>query len=321
MVRISVIIPAYNAQEYIERCLDCCINQTFNDFEVIVVNDGSKDTTEKIVKKYTEKYSNIHLVSKSNGGLVNARKSGIEKACGEFIFFLDADDTIEPDTLEILYSHSESYDIVIGNIILEDNKGKKYKLQHFNKLKYGNDNNGMLMNYIEKYVTPSLCGRIIRRSLFDNINIPSDFTVGEDVITNLMIIKEHKIKVGIVNNELYHYIQHESSMVNTYNVTTLLQRSKYIKHIINLIDNEGISDKINYSLSVFVLNEYYSFLRYGGDKNTDKDYERIVKTRFWNNNIIIKMSIWKIIMLYSFKFSNSLGKVYRYLFLYLRNRM
>ena len=321
MVAISIIIPAYNASGYISSCLDSCLIQSFRNYEIIIINDGSIDNTEDIINTYISKYDNIHLISKKNEGPTKARKLGLRIAQGDFIFFLDADDKIEPHTLELLYSYSKEYDIIIGNIVIEDENGEKYKIQHHNTLKYENDKEGMLLNYLEKCVTPSLCCRLIKRTLFDNIDVPERFTIGDDVITNIMIVIKNNVKVYIVDDILYHYIQHLGSIVNTYNEKTLIQRSKYVIFIISLLYNEKISNKLNKSLSVFVLNEYYSFLRYGGNKNIDKYFTNIVRTKFWDKTVIKEMSIWKILMLYSFEISNKFGELYRSLFFYLRNKM
>lgn len=100
MAFLSVIVPIYNAENYLEECIDSIINQTYKDFELILVNDGSTDSSPQICKKYAEKYDFVHLVSKSNGGLVSARKAGLNVANGEYIGWVDADDCIVPEMFE-----------------------------------------------------------------------------------------------------------------------------------------------------------------------------------------------------------------------------
>ena len=102
--KISLIIPVYNVQEYIEKALQSVVNQTFKDFEVIIVNDGSKDQSVEIVKKFIRKYDNFRLINQENQGLSGARNTGLKEAKGEYIAFIDSDDFIENNFLEELYN-------------------------------------------------------------------------------------------------------------------------------------------------------------------------------------------------------------------------
>ena len=108
---ISIIIPMYNSEKYIEKCIESILNNLYKNFEIIVVDDGSTDDSIKIVKKYT----NIKLLYSNHAGPGSARNVGIENASGDFIFFLDSDDTINPNTLKILKNNIKKYDIVNGN--------------------------------------------------------------------------------------------------------------------------------------------------------------------------------------------------------------
>ena len=112
--KVSVIIPAYNAEMFIERAIDSALNQTYNNIEVIVINDGSVDETEKKVSAYVQKYENVKLISTENGGVCQARNIGIESSTGEYLTFLDADDEILPDAVEIMLETAirENADIV-----------------------------------------------------------------------------------------------------------------------------------------------------------------------------------------------------------------
>lgn len=104
MPEISVIIPCFNQGKYIAECLDSVLAQTFTNYEVIIVNDGSTDDSLKIIKQYTNKYKNFRLLDQSNQGVVFARNNAISKAKGKYIYPLDADDKITPECLEKLYN-------------------------------------------------------------------------------------------------------------------------------------------------------------------------------------------------------------------------
>ena len=94
-MKVSVIVPVYNTYDYLNKCLDSLVNQSFKDYEIIIVNDGSTDDSEKIIKKYQKKYSNIKYYYKENGGLSSARNYGIKYANGDYIAFVDSDDYVD----------------------------------------------------------------------------------------------------------------------------------------------------------------------------------------------------------------------------------
>ncbi|MBO5696399.1 MAG: glycosyltransferase family 2 protein, partial [Alphaproteobacteria bacterium] len=103
MPKISVIIPIYNVEKYLRRCLDSVLNQTFTDWQAICVNDGSPDNCADILDEYAKKDSRFIVVNKKNGGLSDARNVGMEHATGDYILYLDSDDFIHPQTMEIAY--------------------------------------------------------------------------------------------------------------------------------------------------------------------------------------------------------------------------
>ncbi len=141
--KISVIIPVYNVENYLRECVDSVLNQTFSDYEIILVDDGSTDISGKICDKYAVKDDRVNVIHKKNGGLSNARNVGLKKAVGEYIYFLDSDDYIKTDALEKLYNTaiSEKADVVFfdGDVFFTDCKpfevmgyerGRKYELDN-----------------------------------------------------------------------------------------------------------------------------------------------------------------------------------------------
>lgn len=117
--KVSIIIPVYNVEKYIRQCLESVINQTYKNIEIIVINDGTKDGSMKIVEEYLED-KRIKIINKNNGGLSSARNKGIEEATGEYIYFLDSDDWIEKDTIEVLVKNSKDVDIIEANFFYFD---------------------------------------------------------------------------------------------------------------------------------------------------------------------------------------------------------
>ena len=139
MAKISVIIPCYNVEKYLAKCLDSLINQTFKDIEIICVNDGATDSTPSILKEFSKKDSRIKVIDKVNGGLSSARNAGLEVVTSPYVAFLDSDDYYELDTLEIAYSAmiENNVDFVCWNICKtwENGEQKEEKLELKGRLK------------------------------------------------------------------------------------------------------------------------------------------------------------------------------------------
>ena len=127
----SIIVPVYNVEKYLVNCLDSIINQTYKNFEIIIINDGSTDNSYSILENYAQNYPNlIRVFSKENGGLGSARNLGIQKAVGRFLWFIDSDDWIEVDALFKLYNVLKNNDfnvLVFDFNIIEEKKKKKKK--------------------------------------------------------------------------------------------------------------------------------------------------------------------------------------------------
>ena len=135
MEKISVIIPVYNVEKFMRNCIDSCINQTYKNLEIILVDDGSTDNSGKICDEYKNKDERIKVIHQKNMGLAGARNSGLDIATGKYIMFLDSDDFYEPNSCEVLYKEIEekNADYVIGNYIHTDYEGVKWENPIFNQ--------------------------------------------------------------------------------------------------------------------------------------------------------------------------------------------
>ena len=320
-MKVSIIIPAYNAASYLPDSIESCINQTHKDIELVIVNDGSKDNTISVVSSYIEKYNFIKLINQSNQGLVSSRRTGIAHANGEYIFFLDADDVIDNETIASLVEHSLNNDIIIADFNIESYDGKKKYRQHINAFKYGNDRESMYINYLSKSVTASLCGRLIKKNIIDDIHTPSIYTIGEDIITNFLILEnEENLKTCIVNLPLYHYIQYSNSMANTQNRQTLDQRLKFLKWIIAFFEKKNATcNSFKDVLSSFILEEYYTFLRNGGLPKYDIALYNYIKNIHMKKEVLSFMPTWQCALLTAFKISPLLGCTFRKIFIIARS--
>ena len=123
-MKFSIVIPVYNVEKYLEQCLNSVLNQTFTDYELICVNDGSTDNSLEILRNFAEKDARIQVISQENGGLSDARNAGIQAAKGDYIFLLDSDDWITENALEVLYENIDNQDFIAfnGERFFEDGK-------------------------------------------------------------------------------------------------------------------------------------------------------------------------------------------------------
>lgn len=210
-ILISVIVPIYNAEKFLPRCIESILDQTFKNFELLLINDGSKDSSLDICKKYLEKFPDkIRVFNNKNMGCSITRNFGIEKSQGKYLLFIDSDDWIEKDMLENMYEKvvSENSDVVITGFLREDNvlntvfkRVPKYKNEPYFWL-----DTETLIEYA--------CNKLHRKSLIinNNINFPTNIRLSEDLVFNIKVLLEAK-KISILEKCLYHYIIHGDNAV------------------------------------------------------------------------------------------------------------
>lgn len=201
--KISVIVPVYNVEKYLSRCIDSILAQTFTDFELLLIDDGSTDNSGRICDGYAGKDNRIRVFHKENGGVSSARNLGLDNAKGEYIAFIDADDWIEIEYLNLLYStlREQNADIVACDYIIERKHSSLYINQDYRcdivciiKKLLNNDLKGYLWN------------RLFTKKLFinNNIHFPEGIGMWEDllIIVDLYIKAKH---ICYLPNALYHY--------------------------------------------------------------------------------------------------------------------
>ncbi|XRG78440.1 glycosyltransferase [Rossellomorea sp. GAMAL-10_SWC] len=209
--KISIIVPIYNVENYIHKCIDSILSQTFSDFELILVNDGSPDRCGNIAEEYSKKDSRIIVIHKKNGGLSDARNSGIEIAKGEYIGFVDGDDWIEPDMYKLLYDMCVEKECEIAScnyFILKDNEkieNNPYPLMVQSRKE------AMRTLLDGKMYNEVVCTKLFKRSLFEK----QRFKIGiihEDTDFTYRMIHESK-KVCCVGSSKYNYLQRSGSIM------------------------------------------------------------------------------------------------------------
>ena len=217
MPYVSVIVPVYNAEKYIERCLRSISNQSFQDIEVLVINDGSSDRSLDVAKEYAKSDLRIKIFSQDNQGVSAARNLGIEKASGEYICFVDADDYIESTMIQKLLQASDTKVLGICNYVLNDFSNKILcNMPRTSYLKTGTAlYEDFLVGELGKQIAFSSWNKIFSLQVIrDNgIRFPKDVAIGEDMIFVLRYLC-HIEQIRCVDEGLYHYRIHPGSTMN-----------------------------------------------------------------------------------------------------------
>lgn len=207
---VSIIVPVYNADRYLEACIQSILSQTYQNIEIILVNDGSSDSSLAICEKYSQNYSNIFLINQENQGVSAARKNGVVSAKGGWISFVDADDVLLNTAIETLLKNGNDCDIVIGQV---DFSGP-YKWPYPIMNQYFSSSDYVSILIKKRIIHSGPNARLIRKKLFvmrEIFNIPRDVTKGEDFIMNLRLgLAADNIR--IIPNIVYKYIIRESSV-------------------------------------------------------------------------------------------------------------
>ncbi len=236
--KVSVIIPVWNVERYIESCLTSLSSQTLKEIEIIVVNDGSPDNSQKIIDKYVKKYPNkVKSYIKENGGQGSARNLGITFATGEYISFVDSDDWLSEDALEKMYNHAkkEKSDIVICDMV-----------DHYpDKTIYHN-----CTKYESVYkVTPSACNKIFKKTIIKDIKFLSKLWYEDFNFTTKILLKNPKIST--ISEGLYHCNCREESTMNNNNSLKNLDMLIVINDLIEYQKELKIYDKNLTSYLIF----------------------------------------------------------------------
>lgn len=241
MPKVSIIVPVYNVEKYIERCLDSLVNQTLKDIEIIIVNDGSADGSKGIIQKYLNKYKNIVYLEKENGGLSSARNYGIPYAKGEYIGFVDSDDYVELTMYEKMYNKAieEKSDMVECDFIWEYPNKKR---EDIGKI-YSDKKEAIVEARVVAW------NKIIKKDIIEKTKITFPEGLRYEDIEFFYKIVPYLNKISFVKETLVHYVQRGSSIANTQNERT--------GEIFKIWENV-----LNYYIENNIFNEYRSELEY-----------------------------------------------------------
>lgn len=296
--KISIIIPIYNCEKFLNKCLDSVINQTYKNLEIICVNDGSKDNSLEIIKEYQKKDERIVIIDKQNEGVSAARNDAIKKSTGEYITFIDSDDWIELNTIEILYNTliENDVDVIRGNYYLNTDYDKCTVVENLLELK---NKKICKDNFSEELIDKLLVGTIqsyiwlllIKRDciLRCNLLFKEDISLMEDAIFYVELFNNIN-SIYFLDKPLYHYYFNVNSCTKSdkfyvRNINNLVKVDDYLIKIIQSSKFKSSSRTmiINNRIASIILDNFYSLYRsFNGNK---KDLKKIMNDILDNQGI------------------------------------
>lgn len=242
---VSIIVPIYNVENYLNRCINSLITQNYKPFEIILVDDCSTDQSAKIAKEYANSYPNmcVFIQREKNGGLSAARNTGMKYAKGEWLSFVDSDDWVSDDYLNELINVAQKSkaDVVLGNANYAYDSGEMTSAGAFGNLKSGAEKKAIIA-LCRSYA----CGRLFRRSLFEEarIEFPEDIRRSEDIGTIIPILTKSK-KISLLEKPIYYYYQRSNSLSNTNKNLDLSFYPKTLQRMFELSD-KGYEEELEF---------------------------------------------------------------------------
>lgn len=292
---VSIIVPVYNAEKYLPRCINSILSQTIQDFELLLINDGSLDNSYAICEQYASKDGRIHVFSKGNGGVSSARNIGLKEAKGEWIAFVDSDDELLSNFLEHLLTYNnKEINIVVGNCIVIENS---VRIKNHVELEQS-------IMTCQQFLERLLCGinvrnevwgKLFRKSFINDLIFNENIKIGEDLLFLMYCCYKNPFnKVAILPSAEYIYYQVPgSAMSNSKDLT--LEYEKLIDKVFDIF-----LGKINKSiLSRFAMNQYWViFNRYKLKKwKFPNKYDKKIEVEF--SSVLNRNKHDKILYVYS----------------------
>lgn len=277
---ISVIVPVYNTEAYLDNCLKSIYNQTYKDIQLIVINDGSTDNSNIIINEYKKIFNNMVYIEQKNSGQSTARNLALQYVEGEYIFFVDSDDYLDINTFEVVNNNAKLYEadmIIIGyEKVFENNSYNQiFKYDHLNKGLYSGRE--ILDELLKVNINGILCNKIFKTKIFLQNKIffePGRYIEDWFPIFKYSISSE---KIVVINKPLYKYRQINSSSIHKSNLKVLDDYSYAITNIIEYVENSNI-EYYEESLLIFkckafddLIHEFYKI------KNKNKNKNKLYK--------------------------------------------
>lgn len=271
MAKISIIVPVYNVEKYLEKSLTSFVNQTMKDIEIIIVDDGSPDESYKIYNRFSEKDARIKIIRKANAGVSEARNTGLENATGEFVMFADPDDWMELNACEALYAEQQrtDADLVVADVIVVTNG--QPEAHHIFREAFVTEDRQWIMDYQKacigysynpmpagKWKTPGLgspWNKLFRRSLIEEKRLRFDPYVNGIYDDNLFTLHYllHSQKLAYIQVPVYHFQIISDSITQAYKPNTLETNRRIFERINDFLLETGRQDYFEEALYVYII--------------------------------------------------------------------
>jgi len=249
MDKISIIIPVYNVEPYIRKCLDSVINQTYKNLEILLIDDGSTDNSGIICDEYAKADVRIKVFHKENGGAESARNIGLKNITGQYVGFVDSDDRIEPDMYEILLDAIKTNNTQISVCpYFKDMDSESIYMKNRKNIPDCNiDTKNMLLYPLERDNYMGFCGylwnKLFAASLFeDGILFNENIKYGDDVLFYSKLVVKNRCAGSYVDNPLYHYYQRKESIAHSKIIKFRADILTAYKQMEKLFNENGFSD-------------------------------------------------------------------------------
>jgi len=285
---VSLIIPAYNADKYLKECLDSVINQTYKNIEIVLINDGSKDNTDKICKEYASKDARINFINKENTGVSSTRNMALNICKGEYVLFVDSDDWIKNNCIELLINNVADADILKFNCSVE-NANHEWVVKNFKEKEHvlsKEEKDDLPLNVISpnKYEDKFgyygefgyVCGKLYSKNIIQNIYFNEKMRFCEDGEFFLKVIKNDS-KIKCIDEVLYYYRHNKNSCMNRFR-NDIIEESKIVCYNME----ETLNDSNLFSL--FKIDRFGHCLANLSLKKDlkYKDVKLLCKDNYWN---------------------------------------
>nr|WP_319489806.1 glycosyltransferase [uncultured Caproiciproducens sp.] len=242
--KISIIIPVYNVEKYVGKCLSSLVEQTYTDFEIIAVNDGSKDDSLDILHRFEERYDFVTVVNQKNSGIANARNNGLAAARGEYVCFVDSDDYVAPTYLEELYNACAETGCEISCCyyyfhFVENNFLFEYPFRCHGVFKQSDAMKKLLRDV---QIQSLVWNKMYKRTLFTDYDVKFPTMCFEDMAIANKIFA-HVEKVAVIDRPLYYYNQHPASTLATMNADKINDFIRAIAMVRISLEKNGLYEK------------------------------------------------------------------------------
>lgn len=289
MQKLSIIIPVYNVESYISKCLDTIVNQIYNNLEIIIINDGSSDNSLEIINEFARKDSRIKVFSQKNKGVSAARNLGLENTTGELIGFVDPDDWIDTKMYKILIDLMNEHQADVSSCHLRGCFSRDYveSASENNKIEVFNH-----IETLEKFLSQAysfnglnavVVNRVYRRDIFNDLRFNEDLIKGEDTeIIHKIFFKSQKLV--FIDERLYFYFRRNDGL--THSEISTENRVKVDVNILNLFENKINTTRGNIIYNTVYLNSINDLLSYNIElyfNYSTVNEKKLMKKHFYNN--------------------------------------